>query len=64
MLTINKFHISSGDWNDGTGATNLLIKTAQWISAKIYYVLFIKTLQEGDTASGTFLEKRCSRICG
>ena len=42
----------------------LLIKTVQSISAKMYYVLFTKILQGGDTASGTVLHKRCSRICG
>ena len=41
----------------------LLIKTVL-ISAKMYYVLFIKILQEGDTASESVLHKRCSRTCG
>ena len=40
-----------------------LIKTVL-ISAKMYYVLFTKILQEGNTASGTVLQKRCSRTCG
>ena len=40
----------------------LLIKTIPSISAKIYYVLFTKILQGGDTASGTVLHKRCSKI--
>ena len=31
---------------------------------KMYYVLFTKILQGGDTASGIGLHKRCSRICG
>ena len=37
----------------------LLIKTIPSISAKIYYVLFTKILQGGDTA---VLHKRCSKI--
>ena len=41
----------------------LLIKTVQSTSAKMYYVLFTKILQGGDTTSGTVLHKRCSRIC-
>ena len=41
-----------------------MIKTVQSISLKMYYVLFTKTLQGGDTASGTVIHQRCSRICG
>ena len=41
----------------------LLIKTVQSISATMYYVLFTKTLQGGDTASVTVLHKKGSRIC-
>ena len=44
--------------------SNLLIKTVQLISVKMYYVLFIKILQGGATASGTVLYKRWSRIFG
>ena len=39
------------------------IKTVQSKSAKIDDVLFTKILQAGDTASGTVLHTRCSRIC-
>ena len=42
----------------------LLIKTVHWIYAKMYYVLFTKILQGGDTASGTVLYKSCSKIWG
>ena len=38
--------------------SNLLIKTVQLISVKMYYVLFTKILQGGGTASGTVLYKR------
>ena len=41
----------------------LLIKTVQLMSAKMYYVFFIKILQGGDTASGIVFHKTCSRIC-
>ena len=30
----------------------------------MYYALSTKILQGSDTASGTVLQKRCSRICG
>ena len=30
----------------------------------MYYVLSTKVLKGSDTASGTVLQKRCSRICG
>ena len=52
------------DWNDGTGATyvNLLIKTVQSISAKMY-ILCIKILQGEDTASGTVPHKRSCQTC-
>ena len=30
----------------------------------MYYVLFTQILREGDTASGTVLHQRYSRICG
>ena len=39
-------------------------KTVQSISTEMYYVLFTKILQRGDTSSGTVLQKSCSRICG
>ena len=42
----------------------LLIKTVHWIYAKMYYVLFTKILQGGDTAGGTVLYKSCSKIWG
>ena len=45
------------NWDDATGATCVLIKTVQSISAKTYYVLLTKILQGGDTASGTVLHK-------
>ena len=38
--------------------------TVQSISTKMYYVLSTKILQGSDTASGTVLQKRCSRIFG
>ena len=38
-------------------------KTVQSISTKMYYVLFTKILQGVETASGTGLQKRCSKIC-
>ena len=41
-----------------------LNKTVQSISTLMYYVLSTKILQEPDTASGSVLQIRCSRICG
>ena len=35
-------------------------KTVQSISTEMYYVLFTKVLQRGDSASGTVLQKSCS----
>ena len=42
----------------------LLIKTAQSMSANMYYVFFTKLLQGGDTTSEIVFHKRHSRICG
>ena len=46
-----------------TGMSNFET-TVQSISTKMYYVLSTKILQGSDTASGTVLQKRCSRIFG
>ena len=35
-----------------------MIKTVQSMSDSMYYVLFTKILQEGDTASGTVFHRR------
>ena len=35
-------------------------KTVQSISTEMYYALFTKVLQRGDSASGTVLQKSCS----
>ena len=42
----------------------LLNSTVQSISTKMYYILSIKVLQGSDTACGTVLQKKCSRIYG
>ena len=41
----------------------LMIKTAQSISAKMYYVLFTKILQERDTARDCFSQKVFQNFC-
>ena len=37
---------------------------SQYLLKCIYYALFTKILQGGDTSSGTALHKRCCRTCG
>ena len=61
---MRKFHTCFEGWKNDADATYiiLLIKSVQPISAKMYYVLFTKIIQGGDTASGTVLHKRCSII--
>ena len=42
----------------------ILIKTVQSISTKMYCVLFTKIEQGANTASGTALQKKCSKLFG
>ena len=63
------FTLVLDDWNDGTGAIYLckffwLKAYSQYLLRCLYYVLFTKILQGGDTPSETFLHKRCCRTCG
>ena len=68
LLTLNKFHTSFGGlkWWYGSYLCKFfsLKLYCQHLWKCIYYVLFTKILQWGDTASATVLYKRCCRPCG
>ena len=68
LLTLNKFHTSFGGlkWWYGSYLCKFfwLKLYCQYLWKCIYYVLFTKILQGGDTASATVLYKRCCRPCG
>ena len=68
LLTLNKFHTSFGGlkWWYGSYLCKFfwLKLYCQHLWKCIYYVLFTKILQGGDTASATVLYKRCCRPCG
>ena len=68
LLTLNKFHTSFGGlkWWYGSYLCKFfwLKLYCQHLWKCIYYVLFTKILQSGDTASATVLYKRCCRPCG
>ena len=60
LLTLNRFYTSLEDRNNSWGATYLNYSEIKLNSQ--YLLQFI--LQGADTAGGTVLQKRCSRICG
>ena len=68
LLTLNKFHTSFGGlkwWYGSYLCKSFWLKLyCQYLWKCIYYVLFTKILQGGDTASATVLYKRCCRPCG
>ena len=68
LLTLNKRHTSFGGlkWWYGSYLCKFfwLKLYSQYLLKCIYYVLFTKILQGGDTASATVLYKRCCRPCG
>ena len=67
-LTLNKFHTSFGGlkWWYGSYLCKFfwLKLYSQYLLRCIYYVLFTKILQGGDTASGAVPHKKCCRTCG
>ena len=68
LLTLNKFPTSFGGlkWCYGSYLCKFfwLKLYNQYLLKCIYYALFNKTRQGGDTASRTVLHKRCCRTCG
>ena len=56
---MSKFSAGGGTLPHPLAVGKILVKSTQ-----MYYVLSAKILQGADTATGTVLQKRCSRICG
>ena len=68
LLTLNKFHTSFGglkSWHESYLSKFFWLKLySQYLLRCIYYALFNKIRQGGDTASGTVLHKRCCKTSG